>query len=198
MGRSGDFVAPSPPGPPPLPAPRPSVPPVPRPIFTLGGTLCPCPIRPASSPSPRPSPPTEPRLEADFAELVEAARMAHVKTGEHNLWKAAFALPEWFFVAASHGEDAEPVVGIVDGQPHILGFTDEEQAQALSQRRASRQNPAAAPAPVLHMTPAEAVDYCKKLIPEGIAGILFNSGPSAFQTTLARLVEMHRHPPKQH
>jgi len=134
-------------------------------------------------------------VENDFVQLVEAARMAQAKSVD--MWKAALSLPTWFFVGDPQGDYANPVVGVFDGQPHLLAFTDEEQAQAMALRRASRQNAAAAPAPVLRMTPVEAMARCKKLSHQGVKGILFNTGPSAFHTSLARLFEMHKHPGKQ-
>jgi hypothetical protein len=130
----------------------------------------------------------------DFTALVEASRMAHVKTGEHNLWKAAMHLPAWFFVATGAEEDAVPVVGIVDGKPHLLAFTDEEQAEAMAKRRAAKKGSAAGAgaAPILNMDVADAVAYCKDLIPHGVEGVLFNSGVYAFQASLSRIIDMHR------
>ena len=128
-------------------------------------------------------------MDQDFDALAEAARSAVNKTGEHSLWKAAVALPEWYFVADRAGEDAEPLVAAVEGVPHLLAFTDEERAEAFSKSRAVKKGGGATP--VLSMPPADAAAYCKDLMQTKVDGVLFNSGKYSFQASLSQVVDMH-------
>lgn len=128
-------------------------------------------------------------MDADFDALADASRSAVNKTGEHVLWKAAMALPDWFFIADQPGDDAEPLVAAVDGVPHLLAFTDENRAEEFSRSRAAKRG--AAPTPVLNMGVADAAAYCKDLMQTKVDGVLFNSGKYSFQATLSRIVDMH-------
>lgn len=125
----------------------------------------------------------------DFEALAQAARMVHTKTGEHDLWKAALSLPAWYFVAGSQGPDAEPIVGSVEGKPFILAFTDETQASEFTKRRSAHRGNV--DTPVLHMEPADAVEYFRSLREAGVEGALFNSGAYAFQASLVSIIDMH-------
>lgn len=113
----------------------------------------------------------------DFDALALAARNVTSRAGFLALWQAAFDLPEWFFVGSAEGDDAAPVVGLHDGQPYLLGFTDADRAQAFSDARAAKR--AAAATPVLSMSPADAADYVADLR-EQIDGLLMNPGPNGF------------------
>lgn len=127
-------------------------------------------------------------MQTDFDALVAASRMVHAKTGQHELWKAAFALPAWYFVAGSSEPDAEPVIGSVSGKPYVLAFTDEDRALDFSKKRASHRG--GADAPILHMEPQEAVEYFKALREAGVEGALFNSGISGFDSSLVDIIDM--------
>jgi hypothetical protein len=128
-------------------------------------------------------------MDHDFDALVDGARDAHSKVGEHTLWKAAMSLPCWYFVADVPGEEGEPLVGAVDGVPHLLAFTDEERAEVFSKHRASQRG--GVPTPVLNMDVADAVDYCKSLMETKVDGVLFNNGKYSFQAALSKIVDMH-------
>ena len=78
-------------------------------------------------------------MEPDFDALADGARSAVNKTGEHTLWKAVMALPAWYFVGDRAGDEAEPLVAAVDGEPHLLAFTDPERAGAFSRYRAAQR-----------------------------------------------------------
>lgn len=126
---------------------------------------------------------------SDFDVLAEASRDAHNKVGEQTLWKAAMALPQWYFIADQAGDDAEPLVAAVDGIPHLLAFTDEARAELFARDRARKKGGAATP--VLNMDTADAAAYCKDLMQTKVDGVLFNSGKYAFQAALSKVVDMH-------
>lgn len=128
-------------------------------------------------------------MEPDFEALVIASRMAHTKTGLHDLWKAAIALPAWYFVAGSSEPDAEPIIGSVSGKPFVLAFTDEPQAAEFTKRRAAHRGNV--DTPVLHMEPGDAVQYFKSLREGGVEGVLFNSGMHAFESSLVDVIDMY-------
>jgi len=128
-------------------------------------------------------------VNTDFNELVEASRMAHNRNGVHNLWKAAISLPEWFFVADGHDEDAEPIIGAVDRQPHVIVFTDQAGAEHFSTQRAAQKG--GEPTAVLTMPVADAVAYFEDLSSGGVEGALFNSGEYGFRAGLMEIRDMY-------
>jgi hypothetical protein len=126
----------------------------------------------------------------DFDVLVEQSRSAVNKTGEQNLWKAALNLPAWYFVGMGAGDDVEPMIGTLDGKPHLMAFTDHERAERFAKHLVGKkgiQEP-----PVLEMTVAEAVDYCGVLADHKVAGIVFNTGQYAFQAGMIRVADMFK------
>ncbi len=125
----------------------------------------------------------------DFDALVEAARMGHNKTAEHELWNAAMGLSSWYFIANSSAEDAEPVVGALEGKPFILVFTEQERAADFTKRRAAHRGNE--DTPVLEMEIPEAVAYFKSLRDAGVEGALFNSGKFSFQASMTRIMDLH-------
>ena len=127
-------------------------------------------------------------MDLDFDALVEASHSGVNKTGEQALWKAAMSLSEWYFVARNAGDDPEPLIGAVEGAPHLIAFTDEQRAQEFASRRPASK--VAADAPILCMDVPDAVDYCKQLMETQVEGLLFNSGKYAFQAGLSRIVDM--------
>lgn len=128
-------------------------------------------------------------MDHDFDALADGAKDAHNKVGEQTLWKAVMRLPMWYFVADAAGDDAQPVVGAVEGVPHLLAFTDEDRAEAFSKARGRTRG--ADPTPVLHMDVADAVAYCRDLMQTEVDGVLFNNGRCAFQAPLSQVVDMH-------
>lgn len=126
----------------------------------------------------------------DFDGLVMAAQFGQNKMAEHDLWKAAFALPAWYFVADSDGDDAQPVVGALDKKPYLIAFTDEERAQHFSADRAKKRN--SQPTAVLHMEVADAIDYALTLRDHGVEGLLFNNGGYSFHGLSGQIEDMHK------
>lgn len=133
----------------------------------------------------------------DFDALVEMSRQGENKLGEQALWRAAVGVAEWYFVARGTGDDAEPLIGGMGGKPYILAFTDEEQAAMFAKRRAMQQSDARGSArdaasmegATLTMDVPDALAYCADLAKAGVEGILFNSGPNAFQCSLIELAD---------
>lgn len=123
----------------------------------------------------------------DFDALSLAARNAVNHTGKHELWKAALSLEEWFFIGTEHGEDAQPIVGIYEGRPHLLAFTDEDRATAFALARAAKKG--GEPGPVLSMPPSDAVDYLVELR-EHVDGMVVNPGDNAFSSQPMALKDM--------
>lgn len=126
-------------------------------------------------------------MATDFDALAQAARNIANRTALHDLWKAALLLDEWFFVASDDGDDACPVVGISDGKPHLLAFTDDQRASEFSAARAIKRGIAATP--ILSMSVEEAVAYLYELR-EQVDGIVMNSGEYGFSSQPAALCDM--------
>lgn len=126
-------------------------------------------------------------MATDFDALAHAARNIANRTALHDLWKAALLLDEWFFVASDDGDDACPVVGISDGKPHLLAFTDDQRASEFSAARAIKRGIAATP--ILSMSVEEAVAYLYELR-EQVDGIVMNSGEYGFSSQPAALCDM--------
>jgi len=126
-------------------------------------------------------------MATDFDALAHSARNIANRTALHDLWKAALLLEEWFFVASDDGDDAYPVVGISDGKPHLLAFTDDQRASEFSAARALKRGIAATP--ILSMSVEEAVAYLYELR-EQVDGIVVNSGEYGFSSQPAALCDM--------
>lgn len=121
----------------------------------------------------------------DFDALVETARMGMNKTGEFELHKAVLSIPTWYFIAHGEGDDAEPMVGVVDGVPHVLAFTEEFRAAGYADIL-GRQRGSSSPA-VLSMDVPDAMDYFGVLAQHRVEGVAFNSGDYAFAVSFTQL-----------
>jgi hypothetical protein len=136
----------------------------------------------------------------DFDTLVEASRDATNKVGEQTLWRAVFSLDVWYFVARGEGEDAEPLIGVIQGKPALLIFTEEERAAGFARARnmrrsdvrGSARDEASMAGTVLHMDREDAVEYCEQLAGHGVEWALFNSGPYAFQCPMIEMRDRAR------
>ena len=121
----------------------------------------------------------------DFDALVETARMGMNKTGEFALHKAVLSIPTWYFIAQGQGDDVQPLVGAVEGVPHVLAFTEEFRAAGYADIL-GRQRGGSAPG-VLNMDVPDALDYFKMLAEHRVEGVAFNSGDYAFAITFTQL-----------
>src|SRR3954471_7352632 len=121
--------------------------------------------------------------------LAQAARSAHNRMGEQNLWRAVLTLPVWYFIAQGEGENAEPMVASVEGKPRLLAFTDEDRAEAFTRHLEAKKG---GPRPgLLEMDVADAVDYGQELERAGVESILFNTGEYGFSCSMTQLRDMH-------
>lgn len=131
-------------------------------------------------------------MDQDLDALVEATNNATNKSAEQALWRVVMALPEWYFVARGTGDDAEPLIGALEGKSALLIFTDEERAAMFAKRRnmrasdarGSARDPAAMEGMVLNMDRDDALAYCEDLANAGVEWALFNSGGYAFQCSM--------------
>lgn len=123
----------------------------------------------------------------DFDALSHAARNIANRAALHDLWKSALGLPDWYFVATDDSDDAQPVIGISDGKPHLLAFTDEQRAAEFSAIRAKKRGHSATS--ILSMSVDDAVDYLHDLR-EQVDGIVMNSGEYGFSIQPVALLDM--------
>lgn len=124
-------------------------------------------------------------MDTDFDSLVLGSQMAQSKAGDHVLWKAAFALENWYLLGTGAGDDVEPVFAQHDGKTHLLAFTDAARAEAVAGERAGESV-------VLHLEPGEAIEYLRALDEDGqVAGVHFNNGPFAFGDSLVNIIDMY-------
>lgn len=135
---------------------------------------------------------TEPH---DFDALSIAANRGNSRVvGERGFVRAALSLEAWYFIGVAP-EDApdeiEPLMTRVQQSPHVLAFTDEERAEGFARARAAQRGDAE-PAPVLHMAPAEAVEYLDQLREAGVQGAHFNDGDASVTCDSARIVDIAR------
>jgi hypothetical protein len=124
----------------------------------------------------------------DHKQSASPANTGAPKQSEQDALRSALKLEQWYFIGA--GDGAEPVIGIVDGKPHLMAFTDPESAFEMAQRRASRQNFAACPPPIISMPLADAIALCRRLMNVGIAGVVFNNGTKA---PMPKVLDAYRH-----
>ena len=131
-------------------------------------------------------------MNQDIDALVEASQTGVSKTAEQSLWKLVINLPEWYFVARGQGDEAEPLIGALEGKSALLIFTDEERAAMFAKRRNMRasdtrgaaRDAASMEGAVLNMDVSDALAYCEDLAAAGVESALFNSGGYAFQSSM--------------
>ena len=107
------------------------------------------------------------------------------KSGEFALHKAVLSIPTWYFIAQGTGDEAEPMVGVVSGVPHVLAFTEEFRAAGYADIL-GRQRGGASPG-VLSMDVPDAMEYFGVLAGHRVEGVAFNSGDYAFAVTFTQL-----------
>lgn len=126
----------------------------------------------------------------DFDSLALASRDAANKTGEHNLWNAVMHLPCWYFVGASTDDgDMEPLVGMMDDQPYLVAFTDEDRAADFAESRAAESG--SEEASFMEADLPDAIEFCKALRDSGVEGVFFNADSEAFAASLSDVIDMY-------
>lgn len=128
----------------------------------------------------------------DFDALARRTAESDGTMGDlNNLWGAAFALPEWHFIARGELPSVRPYIAsnaeYADGKQMIRAFTDTARLQ-----RFARENNLTATdgsAQILSLPTAKLIDYLEQFIPYGVHGIWFNSdtGSDGFFLPLAQL-----------
>lgn len=114
---------------------------------------------------------------ADFDHLAGRTAAPDASGADYErLFAAAFALPEWNFVARGELPNVSPHVaifpGYFDDQPMVAAFTD----TARLQRYAKEKNltSAAGEAMILSIPTASVIAYLEQFIAHGVQGIFFN------------------------
>ena len=124
----------------------------------------------------------------NFDALAFDANSGVNKSGETAYLSAALSLPAWYFVGAAPDdapEELEPLIGVVENEPHLFVFTEEPRAESVAARRAGQKG---CEAVTLHMETAEAVGYCRSLAEHGVWGVHFNDGEHSVSVQIDRLL----------
>jgi len=129
----------------------------------------------------------------DFDALALDAHQGHTRiVGERAFVTAALSIEAWYMIGVAPSEapdELEPLIAPVQNAPHVLVFTDEERAEAFARARAEKRSEPS-PAPVLHATPIEAVEYLESLREAGVQGAHFNDGKNAVTCDSARISDL--------
>jgi hypothetical protein len=133
----------------------------------------------------QPSEEEPPTTETDFDALVEEARSTPTFENQDKLWRAAFALPEWLFIARGDAPNVQPFFGLMDNVPWIFAFTDGAHLQDFGQQQGLLDEDGAIS--YISMGRADAVDYILGLEDMGLAGVQFNYGPHGWYAPIATL-----------
>ncbi|MHB8765901.1 MAG: hypothetical protein ACYDA8_16420 [Deferrisomatales bacterium] len=141
---------------------------------------------------PEPEPPREP----DFDQLSQEARQSGSRAAMDRLWGAVYDLPHWHMVARGEGADVHPFIGIVEGKPFVMAFTDEDRAAGFARAQGfanaeGRVRILCLPIPTF----LEAVPFYEE---QGVFGMLFNSGEHGFFAPLGNAVPMQRYFEERH
>lgn len=121
-------------------------------------------------------------------ELSERAHAAGDVEAQSALWRAMFALDEWWFMATGGLPDGGPVVGVVDGVPSLMAFTSQERARefALANGRSEEE------AGQVIAIPGDLVlEMCDQLTHQGVARLVVDLGTTGFSAPLDQLRPMH-------
>jgi hypothetical protein len=124
-------------------------------------------------------------LMADEVDFDELARRTNESNGAmedlSTLFRHAFALPKWHFIARGQFPDVSPYVAsnaqFADGQYMVRAFTDTVRLQRFAKENDLMEVDAAGEEKVsiLSIPTDGIVDYLEQFIPLGAYGIWFNS-----------------------
>ncbi|KGN31964.1 hypothetical protein N802_19310 [Knoellia sinensis KCTC 19936] len=121
-------------------------------------------------------------------ELSNRARAAGDVSAQSDLWRAMFALDEWYFMASGGLPDGGPVVGIVDGVPSLLAFTTAGRARACGLANGKTEEDANQ---VLSVPREHFLDMCDQLAHQGVERLVVDQGTLGFFAPLDQLRAMH-------
>lgn len=129
----------------------------------------------------------------DFDALAVVAHDGSKRlVGEREFVRAALSIEAWYMIgvaAPDTPDELEPLIAQVQQAPHLVAFTDEDRAAGFARSQAAKVSKAEA-APVLHMSPSDAVGYLQRLRELGVQGVHFNDGPLAVTIDASRIVEL--------
>lgn len=125
------------------------------------------------------------------------ALMAHAKQAEtqeqliqrfRSIWAAFLELEHWIFLTTrgEHPEQASPFIGIIDGKPWAMVFTDPRKASEFA-GEAPRFRTPEGELLFIAMPKMAALQWVLGLQQEGVAGIRINQGEFGWMAPLANL-----------
>ena len=130
-------------------------------------------------------------MSVDFDHLAAEAQQSQSQDAMAQLWGAVYALPAWNFVARGALPDVTPFVGVVDGKPMVLAFTDRARADAFARRQGFTDPDGNSS--ILSLSVQSVVELVPAYQAQGVFGILFNTGSHGFFAPLTNLSRMRRH-----
>lgn len=127
----------------------------------------------------------------DFSKLAQAARWSGKPEAIEELWRAAYELENWFFVARGEMPNVTPFMAVFPEGPFVTAFTSEAVAHEFAIKRGLMH--ASGAIPILSMTVEGAVRSLPSLAASGAAGVIFNPGTDGFFAPFANLVPIWEH-----
>ncbi|MEZ5211250.1 hypothetical protein [Gordonia sp. (in: high G+C Gram-positive bacteria)] len=135
--------------------------------------------------------------ESNTSVIDELARVAAAdRSGLDALWRAVFELDEWWFIARGlgadcmPGDDTHPFIGVLDGKPFLMAFTDGERARRFA--LANGLGAADGTAHALAIPPAGIVSTAPSYRQQGVFAIVFDHGSTGFFSPLEDLAAIQQ------
>jgi len=113
-------------------------------------------------------------MNQELDNLVTALKTQNSRESMTALWRYTLAMDEWYFIARGEMPDVKPFVGVVEGAPSLMAFTDTDYANAFgrSQNLIDADNNVS----VLSIPTEGFLDYAETLVERGIENLIFNAG----------------------
>lgn len=132
--------------------------------------------------------------DAESERIDELARAATSDNGQERLsalWRATFTLERWYFVLRGELENPRPFVGVYDGKPFVLAFTNGKRVRdfAVANGYAADDDNAFS----ITMTPDATVEAAAGWAAQGIHAITFDHGVTGYFAPLANLEAIRAH-----
>lgn len=124
----------------------------------------------------------------DFDTLATTAQASGSRDDMQRLWAAVYALDQWHFVARGAGQQIQPFIGVAEGRPMLMAFTDRGRAHAFAQANGLADESGAVS--VLSIAVHGCVEMAADFARQGVFGILFNMRDQGFFAPLGNLVPM--------
>lgn len=120
--------------------------------------------------------------QVSFSALVEAVRENRTDATIAALADAVVRLSKWHFVARGQFPNVLPFIGVVDGQPLVVAFSQPALAYAYAVNQQLAMPDGAFP--VLSLPVSQAYDLVRQLGQQGVTGILFDERPNGVGAVL--------------